>query len=126
MAEDFAKKGWHFAQKQQALGHSHTPTRDPSSPRSYSTIPGSTVYPVKLNTAHTNSYSSGGVGDGSLTALMTGDVASFPPRLREMREGLIEFMRECVVPNERAVLDHHLSHDRWTPLPLIEEMKVCS
>ena len=55
---------------------------------------------------------------------MTGDVDSFPPILYDLRQKLSEFMRERVLPNEKAVLDHQLTEDRWTPLPLIEHLKV--
>ena len=132
MAEDFAKKGWHFAQKQQSqsLGQSPRPSSSPS-PRHYSTLSATrTTHSPVANRSKTtppaNSYSCG-VGDGSLMALMTGDAASFPPRLRELRKSLADFMRERIVPSEREVLDHQLSDDRWTPLPLIEQLKVsCS
>lgn len=131
MAEDFAKKGWHFAQKQQSqsLGQSPRPASSPS-PRHYSALSTTrtTYSPVanRSKTTPTNSYSCG-AGDNSLMALMTGDTASFPPRLRELRKSLADFMRERIVPSEREVLDHQLSDDRWIPLPLIEQLKVsCS
>ena len=126
MAEDFAKKGWQFAQRQQqSTGHSPRPA---TTPRQFSTIAAplpsqSTVNRSRL--ANTYSYSCG-ANDGPLMALITGDAASFPPRLRELRKSLVDFIGEHIVPNERAVLDHQLSGDRWTPLPLIEQMKVSS
>ena len=127
MAEDFAKKGWHFAQRQQARGLSHSPS---PSPRHYSTLSatGEALGRLQVNQmkmAHANGYSCG-ASEGSLMALMTGDTASFPPRLREMRESLAKFTRDHILSNERAVLDHQLSGDRWTPLPLMEQLKVTS
>ena len=57
-------------------------------------------------------------------ALMTGDVASFPPHLRELRTNLAQFVNDRIPPSESAMLDHQLSRDRWTPLPLIDQLKV--
>ena len=133
MAEDFAKKGWHFAQKQQQ--HSQTSVHSPTShTRQYSTLSVARVStkPPSLSASDpsrmspTSSYSCGAAGENSLMALMTGDAASFPPRLRGLRESLSDFMEEYIVPNERAVLEHQQSDDRWTPLPLMEKMKVSS
>lgn len=126
MAEDFAKKGWHFAQRQQTSGALVGPSG--AGRRHYSTFTGG--FPATRRTKNRfrsepkNWYSNGATGD-SLMALMTGDTESFPPHLQEVRQKLTEFMEECVLPNERAVLDHQLSSERWTPLPLIEELKVC-
>ena len=123
MAENFAKKGWHFAQKHQAQGTSHTVR--PANTRSYSTFTRVPPHPSKTaNHSPRNCYSSTASTKDSLMGLMTGDVESFPPLLSELREKLAEFMRDHVFPNEKAVLDHQLSSDRWTPLPLIEELKV--
>ena len=127
MAEDFAKKGWQFAQRQQQrTGH---PPRPATTPRQFSTI-AAPVGPLpsqstvnRSRSANTYSYSCG-ANDGPLMALITGDTASFPPRLSELRKSLVDFIGEHIVPNERAVLDHQLSSDRWTPLPLMEQMKV--
>lgn len=55
---------------------------------------------------------------------MTGDVDNFPPRLGEIRRKLLDFMEEMVYPNERVLMDHQMSADRWKPHPLVEEMKV--
>ena len=127
MAEDFAKKGWQFAQRQQqsfqSTGHSPRPA---TTPRQFSTIaatPPSQSTANRSRLANTYSYSCG-ANNGPLMALITGDAASFPPRLRELRKSLVDFIGEHIVPNERAVLDHQLSGDRWTPLPLIGQMKV--
>ena len=129
MAEDFAKKGWQFAQRQQQrTGHSPRPA---TTPRQFSTIaapvgPLPSQSTVNLSrSANTYSYSCG-ANDGPLMALITGDTASFPPRLSELRKSLADFIGEHIVPNERAVLDHQLSSDRWTPLALMEQMKVSS
>lgn len=136
MAQDFAKKGWHFAQKQQALHPGHRSGTKGTHSRNYSTVPSLTMRPTQSNSTarrpgvnqsskhtQTNSYSCRS-DSKSLIALMTGDVESFPPRLFELREKLTEFMRDCVLPKEKDVLDHQMSSDRWTPLPFIEELKV--
>ena len=60
----------------------------------------------------------------SVVAVMTGDVPSYPSRLAEVREMLLAFMEERVLPVEETVLAHQLSGDRWTSLPIIEELKV--
>ena len=128
MAEDFAKKGWHFAQKQQSSGG--TGAKGHSGARQYSTsahsVKGGPWWGRKNDiiapaTARGNSSSAGG---DSLMALMTGDVGLFPSRLKELRKELLGFMEEHVLPQEAAVLAHQLSEDKWTPLPIIEELKV--
>ena len=134
MAEDFAKKGWHFAQRQQrqAVGGVGSGTTHTSSgTRHYSTLSTTEIFPHLRRAAgsfkrgRSNHYSGDTTGgDNSLMALMTGDVASFPPRLQKMREEVVGFMTERVLPREREVLDHQLSADRWTPVPLIDELKV--
>ena len=128
MAEDFAKKGWHFAQRQQRQavgGVGSGTTHTPSGTRHYSTLSTTEIFPhLRRAAGRGRSHSGGTTGDNSLMALMTGDVASFPPRLQKMREEVVEFMTERVLPREREVLDHQLSADRWTPLPLIDKLKV--
>lgn len=57
--------------------------------------------------------------------LITSHVSSFPPHLRELREKLMAFMKEKVLPLEPILSTHQLSPDRWTPHPKIEELKVC-
>lgn len=100
MAEDFANKGWHFAQKQQSKSsHSH----NPSGSRAYSTSAHQRDIPISL---------------------LMSDVASFPLRLRELRERLLSFMEEHVFPLEATFWEHQTSRHRWTPLPVMEELKV--
>ena len=132
MAVDFAKKGWHFAQKQQSLGTHIGPgtLHTPGGTRRYSTLSTTRRLPCQTQTvshhskiAPMNWYSCRATDD-SLIALMTGDTDSFPPQLREIREKLAQFMQELVLPSEKEVFDHQLSTERWTPLPLIEELKV--
>ena len=128
MAENFAKKGWHFAQKRQALGSRVRPGTNspPHGTRSYSTLTASRTlpWPIKTEVIPPRNWYSNRADDKSLMALMTGDTESFPPRLRAIREDLAVFMAEHVFPNEKKVADHQLSPERWTPLPLIEKLKV--
>lgn len=123
MAEDFAKKGWHFAQKQQARGASVGPGGT-GGVRHYSTFTGGFPGTKKTTNSELKNWYSNGATSDSLMALMTGDAGSFPPHLQEVRQKLTEFMEEYVFPNEKTVLDHQLSSERWTPLPLVEELKV--
>ena len=100
MAENFANKGWHFAQKQQSRGSRHS---NPSGSRAYSTSTHQRDIPISL--------------------LMC-DIASFPLHLRELRERLLSFMEEHVFPLEATFWEHQTSRHRWTPLPVMEELKV--
>ena len=137
MAQDFAKKGWHFAQRQQSQ-HSTRPTRGTppdGTRRNYSSLSSTRAKAPPLwnratvtsrNPGRNPAHYSSGADEESLMALMTGDFGSFPPPLSDLREKLAEFMRERVFPNEEAVLDHQLSSNKWTPSPLIKELKVCN
>ena len=100
MAEDFANKGWHFAQKQQSKS-SHS--RNPSGSRAYSTSAHQRDIPISL---------------------LMSDVASFPLRLQELRERLLSFMEEHVFPLEATFWEHQTSQQQWTPLRVMEELKV--
>ena len=128
MAENFAKKGWHFAQKQQALGSraGQGTSSIPRGTRNYSTIATNRMFPwpIQTNVITGRSWYTNGAADKSLMALMTGDMESFPPRFRAIREKLAVFMVEHVFPHETEVADHQLSPERWTPPPLIEKLKV--
>ena len=128
MAESFAKKGWEFALKQDLRATTlSTPTPhkshmgSPKSWRSYSTLASHDC--SVFGDSRSLSSSTTGV-DGNPLALMTRDFANFPPRLKELRTRILDFMEEFVYPAERTLVDHQTSHDRWTPHPLIEEMKV--
>lgn len=45
------------------------------------------------------------------------------PRAEALRRRLLSFMDEHVYPNEARFLDHERGPDRWTPAPLLEELK---
>lgn len=134
MAESFAKKGWEFALKQDQSIDS-TSTSIPHTPHAGSPMANtkrsySTLTPVTFTGSHGCSVSvrrmlssTAAVGEIPI-ALMTRDVINFPPRLRELRTRLLEFMEEVVCPAERTLMDHQMSQDRWQPHPLVEEMKV--
>ncbi len=129
MAEDFAKKGWQFAQRQSqqpSAQHSPFSPHPTSQHRQYSTLapPPSKLSPPSLDSKRrgiSNLSSSG----GNLVPLMTGDVDNFPPKLKEVRTKLLGFMEEVVYPAERTLMEHQVSADRWKPHPLVEDMKVC-
>ena len=57
--------------------------------------------------------------------MVTGDYASFPPRLRELRHRLLSFMEEHVLPAEGLLGGEEAKgNQRWMPRPLMEELKV--
>ena len=124
MAESFARKGWDFAQKQDRL--TSTPLRKFTSPqqRSYSTLRPVTVCGKDFFPLGVREFSVPSGTDEVSMALITGNVANFPPRLKEIRKKLMDFMEEEVYPAERTLEDHQMSPDRWKPHPLIEELKV--
>jgi hypothetical protein len=126
MAEDFAKKGWELAEKQDQQRPATTtpnPFTQTSQKRSYSTF----LLPRHHVTTHPTSGTRGlanHTAPEGVSALITGDVSNFPARLRSAREELLEFMEREVYPAERRLMDHQMSRDRWTPHPLVEDMKV--
>lgn len=123
MAEKFAKQGWGFAIRQDKLTTiSSTTSTVPR--RSYSTLTPilhKNQVPPSLKIQTSSSHTSAG---SVPIALMTGDVANFPPRLRDICSKLLDFMEEVVYPAERTLMDHQMSHDRWKPHPIVEDMKV--
>ena len=59
--------------------------------------------------------------------MVTSDYASFPPRLRELRQQLLSFMEEHVLPAEGLLGGQGAEgRQRWVPHPLVEELKVSS
>ena len=46
------------------------------------------------------------------------------PRVRELYQRLKEFMEQHVYPAEPELQRHQVSAERWTPSPLVEDLKV--
>jgi len=69
-------------------------------------------------------YSTDARQESTHIGLVMSDVSSFPPRLRELREKILSFMVEHILPLEDTFYEHQNSQDRWTPLPVVEELKV--
>jgi acyl-CoA dehydrogenase len=47
----------------------------------------------------------------------------YTPKVQELRKRLIAFMDEHIYPNEPAYYAHVRGEKRWTPVPIIEELK---
>lgn len=47
----------------------------------------------------------------------------YSPKVQELRERLIAFMDEHIYPNEQMFWEQLDDGDRWTPVPIIEELK---
>jgi acyl-CoA dehydrogenase len=47
----------------------------------------------------------------------------YTPKVQELRKRLIAFMDEHIYPNESAYYAHVRGEKRWTPVPIIEELK---
>ena len=47
----------------------------------------------------------------------------YSPKVQELRKRLIAFMDEHIYPNESAYYAHTRGDKRWTPVPIIEELK---
>lgn len=99
MAEKFAKKGWHFAQKQDGKS-----SLNPSGTRAYSTSAPQTSSP-------------------SIT-LITGGTTDFPPRLQALQKEITEFLKEEIYPIEEELMEHQRSQERWIPHQKLEQLKV--
>lgn len=128
MAESFAKKGWEFALKQDQGVTTINPHRShtvfPTTERSYSTLAPCMTFAGGRDCSGSRSLlCTAAVGEVPV-ALMTRDIVNFPPRLKELRNRLLDFMEEVVYPAERTLMDHQTSHDRWVPHQLVEDMKV--
>ena len=74
--------------------------------------------------SHYRTYSCRSSSDNTPIGLVLSDMASFPPRVREMRESLLAFMEEHVFPAESQLWAHQNSDQRWKPHPLVDELKV--
>lgn len=123
MAEDFAQKGWEFAQRQnQRPVKTHSSFAPGPKQRPYSTQ----VRGPKILLPGARGFSSPAGLDrvGGVAALLMGDVENYPAKMGETLNRLLDFMEEEVYPIERTLMDHQVSHDRWKPHPLIEEVKV--
>ena len=49
---------------------------------------------------------------------------SLPSRVQQMHKQLTEFIDQNVFPNEAEFNRHQSSEDRWTPHPMVEQIKV--
>ncbi len=47
----------------------------------------------------------------------------YSPRVQELRKRLIAFMEEHIYPNDHKWWEHVMGEKRWTPVPIIEELK---
>ena len=47
----------------------------------------------------------------------------YSPKVQDLRKRLLAFMAEHIYPNEKKHYDHCHGPDRWTPVPVIEELK---
>ena len=47
----------------------------------------------------------------------------YTPKVQELRKRLIAFMDEHIYPNEASYYAHVHGDKRWTPVPIIEELK---
>ena len=47
----------------------------------------------------------------------------YSPRVQELRKRLTAFMDEHIYPNEQKYYAHVRGDKRWTPVPVIEELK---
>lgn len=95
MAEKFAKKGWHFAQKQDNKS---------------------------LNASGTRSYSTY-LSNPSIS-LITGGTSHLPSHLQTLQKEVLEFVHEEIFPLEEKLLEHQRSADRWIPHQKMENLKV--
>ena len=47
----------------------------------------------------------------------------YTPKVQELRKRLMAFMEEHVYPNDHKWWEHCMGEKRWTPVPIIEELK---
>ena len=128
MAEDFAKKGLEFAERQaqqptNTTPHPSFPAGQTTQQRSYSTILLPHYQRAAAPSPGAREFANHAASEG-VSALMAGDVDNFPARLQDVRGKLLDFMEKEVYPAERRLMDHQVSHDRWKPHPLVEDLKV--
>lgn len=99
--------------------------RSTSSPR-----PGAPVIvaqaPASASSAPCNVSSSSSSGSSAAGSASAGGffVEGLSPRVQQLRTDLLTFMEQYVYPSESAFEEHAAGTDRWTVLPLMEELKA--
>lgn len=122
LVEFIANLAWDFAVKEGFRVFKEMPATKPLR-RSYHTRAGSQSL---LSPPGTRSYSSvpgASPAHASKTALVISPEGLSPPA-RELYDQLQRFMQQHVYPLEPELQRHQASADRWSPSPLIEDLKV--
>jgi hypothetical protein len=122
LTEFMSDLAWDFATKEGFRIFKDTPASKPST-RSYCTwaTPQSLLSPT--GTRRYSSFleaSPAHVSKGALVISPEG----LSPRVRELYDRLQRFMEQRVYPIEPELQRHQASADRWSPSPLIEDLKV--
>ncbi|XP_066116649.1 acyl-CoA dehydrogenase family member 10 isoform X2 [Saccopteryx bilineata] len=121
LAEFTSELAWEFAIKEGFWVFKEMPATKPltrpyhtwAGPRSLLSTPG-----VRSYTSHPES-SSARASKGALVVSPEG----LSPSVRALYEQLKQFMERHVYPAEPALRSHQASAERWTPAPLLEELK---
>ncbi|XP_054852904.1 acyl-CoA dehydrogenase family member 10 [Eublepharis macularius] len=110
-AELMANLGWDFATKEGFRIFKGLSAPKPLS-KPFSTQAGPSPFPRR-------SYATGPCSGSHLVISPEG----LPSRVRELHHKLEKFMDAHIYPAEQVLRDHQASQSRWTPHPLIEELK---
>ncbi|XP_033126637.1 acyl-CoA dehydrogenase family member 10-like [Anneissia japonica] len=108
LAEQMAGIGWSFAE-----GHNRpasTSTDGKPSSRKYSTF----SQPRRSYSTHSE----------STPGLLPITISALPMRVQNLHQQVKDFINLYIVPSEKELVSHQMSQERWTPHPLLEELKI--
>ncbi|XP_071945026.1 acyl-CoA dehydrogenase family member 10-like [Antedon mediterranea] len=110
LAEHMASIGWSFAEKgNKSTGTTGSPPKPLGASRSYSTF----FQPRRSFSTHTES------NPGILPVSIDG----LPKNVQNLHKKVKEFIDLNILPIEQELIAHQMSDQRWTPHPLIEQLK---
>lgn len=122
MTEFMSNLAWEFAVKEGFRIFKEMPAAKPLT-RSYHTWAGPRSLPSTPGTRSYTSLPEPSSAHASKGALVISPEGLSPP-VRELYQRLEQFMDQYVYPAEPELQRHQASAERWTPSPLVEDLKV--
>lgn len=117
-----AELAWDFATKEGFRVFKAMPPTKPQK-SSYHTLAGPLPPRPILGVRHYSSVAAAAPSQEAKGGLIISP-EGLSPRVRKLYDQLLQFMKVNVYPAEKELQRHQASADRWSPSPLIEELKV--
>lgn len=117
-----AELAWDFATKEGFRVFKEMPTSKPLI-RSYHARAGPLPPSTPMGVRSHSTVAAASLSHGAKGGLIISP-EGLSPRVRKLYDQLSQFMEQNVYPLEEELQRHQASADRWTPSPLIEELKV--